>query len=189
MLPELGFLTVSAGARAAHTVMVIGSVIAFPLLLSACGASSGQPPASGASDELRPTTTDARATPTVVNPSSFPPAPSGPVTLTTDCNAAQVDLTVAGSKPGEYSACVKVGATLTVRLNRPVGGQWDPFVVDDRTAMAVVGRQVRSTGEVDATLKALQPGQWQITSQTSQPEGSNIGAPSRSWLLTIRVVP
>ena len=166
---------------------MIGSVIVFPLLLSACGSGSGQPPTAGSSDGLHPTTTDTRATPTVINPSTLPAVPSGPVTLTTDCNAAHVDLTVAGSQPGEYSACVKVGAILTVRLNRPIGGQWDPFVVD-QTAMAVVTRQVRSTGEVDATLEALQPGQWLVTSQTSQPEGSNIGAPSRSWLLTIRVV-
>ena len=157
--------------RSLATAGLLGGV----LLLGACEASAGSTP----SDQVGP--------PTPTSVATLAPSPPQPAVLELTpghCSTqATVVLPPSASGIGHYTACVRSGATITVRLVKPRFGSWVDLAGD---ATVVRVEQVREAdGSIAATLHVRRPGHTTVSTHTVVQDG--VGMPERPWLLDLEI--
>jgi hypothetical protein len=170
-------------AGSARLASALGALL---VLVGTCTACAGGSPSAGSGGvgSGAPTTT-ASATPTSRSAGSDTPSAQTRQQLTTECAGGELDLTNTAATPGNYSACVKTGTQVRIRLASVVG-TWANLTNSSGDVVDVVNQSISPTGELTAQLRASAQGSSMLTT-TSLHSGDPHGPPSNAWSLDLKV--
>jgi hypothetical protein len=121
-------------------------------------------------------------------PSERPPAaPARSSTPPADQCLSRVTVVYPPGDNPLRSACLRVGATVTITLQTQGAARWRPVVSSDRTVVAV--RQVRTdrAGTLQTSATAMRPGAATLHSAELVAADPH-GPPGQPWTLSLRVV-
>lgn len=156
------------------------------VLIGTCTACQSTPAASPDWERSGSPTTTASAVPTSHSASTDIPPTQARRQLTYDCASGELDLTkTAAADPGDYSACVKPGTRIRMRLTAVVGA-WAELSNTSADTVQITNQQIAPTGGLGAQLRASTAGVSTLKT-TSLHAGDPHGPPSYVWSLELTV--
>ncbi len=165
---------------------------------AACSSGSGAPTAaasaprtaSGAGSAPAPSATTASPSPTGMGSAPATPSTAAPVTVapSASCLSGAVRVLYPGADNPLRTVCVHVGTQITITLDAVASYKWAPVTSSVPAVVLMLGNHAADGGTLVEVARAQAPGAATLTSADTFTPGPH-GPPSRTWQLTVTVVP